>query len=90
MSDFIYSTPFTEGTCVGNPCWYAVPNATGKEIVVLDLYPNTTSNIVVKGMSKIKLSDGGKPAALCDPNAVSNDVGFVCKNGPYIPTKAGA
>lgn len=24
-----------------DPCWYYVANATGKEIIIFDLYPNT-------------------------------------------------
>jgi hypothetical protein len=30
-----------EGSCVSDPCWYAVTNATGKEVVIFDLYPNS-------------------------------------------------
>jgi hypothetical protein len=74
---------------MSDPCWYSVPNATGKETIILDLYPNTTSNIVAKRISKIKPASGAKPAVICDPRAINNDVGFGCKNGPFIPTKAG-
>lgn len=35
------SKPYVEGSCVSDPCWYAVPGATGKEVAILDLYPGT-------------------------------------------------
>ncbi|KAJ3556355.1 hypothetical protein NM688_g2075 [Phlebia brevispora] len=37
----IEDKPFVEGSCVTDPCWYAVPGATGKEVIILDLYPGT-------------------------------------------------
>jgi hypothetical protein len=37
----LYSKPYVEGSCVTDPCWYAVANATGKEVVIFDLYPET-------------------------------------------------
>ncbi|CUA67839.1 hypothetical protein RSOLAG22IIIB_03269 [Rhizoctonia solani] len=82
-------TPYVEGSCITDPCWYAVANATGNEIVIFDLYPNTTSNIIVKDISGIKPVDNAEPAVMCDPTAISKDVGFVCHNGPYVPTVAG-
>ena len=30
-----------------DPCWYAVPGATGKEVAIFDLYPNTGETAVV-------------------------------------------
>jgi polygalacturonase len=33
---------YVEGTCVTDPCWYHVDGDTGKELVVFDLYPNTS------------------------------------------------
>ncbi|CCO27515.1 hypothetical protein BN14_01495 [Rhizoctonia solani AG-1 IB] len=82
-------TPYVEGTCVSNPCWYAVANATGKEIAIFDLYPNTTTNIVARNISGIKPVDGAEPLVLCDPTTVDNDVGFVCQDGPFVPTTVG-
>lgn len=32
---------YFEGSCVSDPCWYAVPNATGREVIIFDLYPDT-------------------------------------------------
>ncbi|KAG6847707.1 hypothetical protein H0H93_006412, partial [Arthromyces matolae] len=32
---------YFEGSCVSDPCWYYVANATGREVVIFDLYPNT-------------------------------------------------
>ncbi|EUC66233.1 glycoside hydrolase family 28 protein [Rhizoctonia solani AG-3 Rhs1AP] len=82
-------TPYLEGSCVTDPCWYAVANTTGKEIVIFDLYPNTTANVVVKNISGIKPVDHAEPAVMCDPTTISNDVGFVCQNGPFVPTAVG-
>ncbi|KAJ4471686.1 pectin lyase-like protein [Lentinula edodes] len=79
---------YVEGSCVTDPCWYAVTNATGKEVIILDLYPNTTSNILAKDIFA-KTETGARVAAMCDPTTISNDVGFVCQDGPFIPTKAG-
>lgn len=89
-SDSMRSTPFVEGTCLGDPCWYAVSGATGKEIAILDLYPNTTSNLVAKRISAIKPVDGAQPAVMCDPTVATQDVGFVCQNGAFVATEAGS
>ncbi|KAJ3715867.1 pectin lyase-like protein [Lentinula raphanica] len=84
----IRDVPYVEGSCVTDPCWYAVTNATGKEVIILDLYPNTTSNILAKDIFA-KTETGAPVAAMCDPSTVTNDVGFVCQDGPFIPTKSG-
>lgn len=62
--------------------------ATGKEAVIFDLYPNTATNIVVKNLVASTLS-GAPIAAMCNSSTISSDVGFVCWNGPYVPTMAG-
>ena len=41
MAKWKRSKPFVEGSCVSDPCWYAVPGATGKEVIIFDLYPGT-------------------------------------------------
>ncbi|KAJ3888884.1 pectin lyase-like protein [Lentinula edodes] len=107
----VRDVPYVEGSCVTDPCWYAVTNATGKEVIILDLYPNTSalsvislakraisntlttvtssaSNILAKDIFA-KTETGARVAAMCDPTTISNDVGFVCQDGPFIPTKAG-
>ncbi|KAG2032978.1 pectin lyase-like protein [Suillus americanus] len=85
----INDTPgYVEGSCVTDPCWYYVSGATGKEAVILDLFPDTATNIVVKSLVARTLS-GAPVAAMCNSSTVSNDVGFVCWNGPYVPTPAG-
>ncbi|KAG8733934.1 hypothetical protein FRC11_014878 [Ceratobasidium sp. 423] len=81
--------PYVEGSCVSDPCWYSVTNATGTEIAILDLYHNTTSNVVAKRISGLRTINRAKPTVMCDPTAIDNDVGFVCQNGLYIPTKVG-
>ncbi|KAG2116331.1 glycoside hydrolase family 28 protein [Suillus cothurnatus] len=85
----INDTPgYVEGSCITDPCWYYVPGATGKEAVIFDLYPDTATNIVVKNLVARTLS-GAPAAAMCNSSTISNDVGFVCWDGPYIPTSAG-
>ncbi|KAL5534476.1 hypothetical protein ACEPAG_938 [Sanghuangporus baumii] len=79
---------YTEGSCISDPCWYAVPGATGKEVIIFDLYPNTTTNIVAKDIFARTESDA-PVAVMCDPDTVTNDVGFVCHDGIFRPTKAG-
>ncbi|KAE9391768.1 pectin lyase-like protein [Gymnopus androsaceus JB14] len=96
IADFLFDdfhgivkdVPFVEGSCVTDPCWYAVANATGKEVIILDLYPNTTSNILAKDIFA-RTETGAPVAAMCNATTISNDVGFVCQDGPFIPTKAG-
>ncbi|KIK71449.1 glycoside hydrolase family 28 protein [Collybiopsis luxurians FD-317 M1] len=88
FSGTIKDVPFVEGSCVTDPCWYFVPGATGKEVIILDLYPNTTSNILAKDIHA-KTETGAPVAAMCSPDTVSSDVGFICQDGPFIPTAAG-
>jgi len=85
----IYDKPgYVEKSCVSDPCWFAVANATGREVAIFDLYPNTTSNIVAKDIFP-KNIDGRPVTVMCNTTTVSNDVGFKCWNGPFIRTKAG-
>jgi hypothetical protein len=37
----IEDKPYVEGTCISDPCWYNVTGATGKEVIILDLYEGT-------------------------------------------------
>ncbi|KAL0952100.1 hypothetical protein HGRIS_008733 [Hohenbuehelia grisea] len=84
----IQDKPFVEGSCVSDPCWYAVTNATGTEVAIFDLYPNTASNIVAKRL--FPRTQTGRPATvLCDSATISTDVGFKCWDGKFVPTKAG-
>ncbi|KAI0368942.1 pectin lyase-like protein [Pilatotrama ljubarskyi] len=79
---------YVEGSCVSDPCWYAVPGATGKEVAILDLYPNTATNIVVKHV--LATTETWSPVrVMCNASTITSDVGFKCWNGLYIPTKAG-
>jgi hypothetical protein len=73
---------------VTDPCWYAVDGATGKEVVILDLYPDTNSGILVEHV--LATTQTHSPVrVMCDPNAVSGDVGFKCMDGLYLPTAKG-
>ncbi|KAJ7144808.1 pectin lyase fold/virulence factor [Mycena crocata] len=84
----IRDKPYVEGSCVIDPCWYFVANATGREVAVFDLYPGTASNILAKDIfattQTLKEVD-----VLCNSTTVTNDVGFKCWNGPFIRAKAG-
>ncbi|EGO19068.1 glycoside hydrolase family 28 protein, partial [Serpula lacrymans var. lacrymans S7.9] len=75
----INDTPgYVEGSCISDPCWYAVTNATGKEVVIFDLYPDTATNIVAKDIFARTLT-GAPVAAMCNTSTISTDVGFVCE-----------
>ncbi|KAI0829019.1 pectin lyase fold/virulence factor [Trametes gibbosa] len=79
---------FVEGSCITDPCWYAVPGATGKEVAILDLYPNTATNIAVKHV--IPRTETGSPVrVMCNSSSITSDVGFKCWDGVFIPTGEG-
>jgi len=84
----IRDVPFVEGSCVTDPCWYAVPNATGKEVIIFDVSPGTEKNLLAKHIIS-RTETGAPPAVLCNSSAVVGDVGFVCQDGKFIPTSAG-
>ncbi|KAG1737019.1 glycoside hydrolase family 28 protein [Suillus lakei] len=85
----INDTPgYVEGSCITDPCWYYVSGATGKEVVIFDLYLGTATNIVAKSLVARTLT-GAPVAVMCNSSTISSDVGFVCLDGPYIPTQAG-
>ncbi|KAK7051487.1 hypothetical protein VNI00_004461 [Paramarasmius palmivorus] len=86
FSGDLRDVPYVEGSCVSDPCWYDVPGATGKEVVIYDLYPETAKNIKVKNV-KVRTQTGAKVAAMCDPSTIDGDVGFKCWNGEFIPTR---
>ncbi|KAF5332966.1 hypothetical protein D9758_018696 [Tetrapyrgos nigripes] len=89
FSGTINDTPgYVEGSCVTDPCWYFVPGATGKEVIIFDLYPNTTANILAKDISSRTVT-GALVEVMCNSKTVSNDVGFECTDGPFVPTAAG-
>ncbi|KAJ2913857.1 hypothetical protein MD484_g6570, partial [Candolleomyces efflorescens] len=63
--------------------------ATGKEVIIFDLYPNTVKNIVARRIAPSTLS-GAPPAVMCDPTILKEDVGFQCVNGPFSRTPGGS
>ncbi|KAJ7203142.1 pectin lyase-like protein, partial [Mycena pura] len=77
-----------EGSCISDPCWYFVANATGREVVILDLYPGTATNVRTKNIVA-RTESGGQVDVMCNPSDVTNDVGFKCQDGPFVRTKAG-
>ncbi|TFK66193.1 pectin lyase-like protein [Pluteus cervinus] len=84
----IRDTPYVEGSCISDPCWYAVPGATGKEVAIFDLYPGTASNILVKDTFP-RTETGAPVTVMCNPETISTDVGFKCWDGKFIRTAAG-
>jgi len=84
----IEDKPFVEGSCVTDPCWYAIPGATGKEVIIFDLYPGTATNILAKDIFSAT-ETGARVAVMCNSTTVSGDVGFVCQDGPFVPTLKG-
>ncbi|KAF8899390.1 pectin lyase-like protein [Infundibulicybe gibba] len=78
----IRDEPYVEGSCVTDPCIYP------QEVVVLDLYPGTATNVLAKNIVG-RTQTGAPAAAMCDPTTVTNDVGFKCWDGLFIPTRAG-
>ncbi|KAF6749325.1 pectin lyase-like protein [Ephemerocybe angulata] len=82
------SPTFFEGTCVSDPCWYYVPGATGREVIIFDLYPETVKNIAARRI--VPVTQKWKPAnVMCNSTVISTDVGFKCQNGLFVPTLAG-
>ncbi|KAF8886440.1 pectin lyase fold/virulence factor [Gymnopilus junonius] len=74
--------PFVEGSCVTDPCWYSVAGATGKEVAIFDLYPDTATNIVAKDI--LAVTETHAPVAvMCNATTVR------ILEGPFIPTRAG-
>jgi len=62
-----------------------VPGATGKEVVIFDLYPDTVTDIVAKELVANTLTSS-PVAVMCNSSTVSSDVGFKCWDGAYILT----
>ncbi|KDQ20171.1 glycoside hydrolase family 28 protein [Botryobasidium botryosum FD-172 SS1] len=77
--------PYKEGTCISDPCWYYVEGATGKEVIIFDLYPGTATNVKTKNIL-VRPQTGAAPRVMCDPTTVTSDPGFICQNGLYRPT----
>ncbi|KAF8312090.1 pectin lyase-like protein [Clavulina sp. PMI_390] len=82
------NVPFVEGSCVTDPCWYYVANATGREIIILDLYPNTATNLTTSNI-QVRPETGAIPAVMCNATTVSSSphLGFKCWDGPYVVEK---
>ena len=87
-----------------DPCWYAVPNATGKEVIIFELSSGTEKTLLAKQI--LAHTETGAPVrVMCNSSDVSTDfihvfsdtsscqvtgdVGFICQNGLFKPTKAG-
>ncbi|KAF8167167.1 pectin lyase-like protein [Crassisporium funariophilum] len=96
IQDFVFEnfvgvvkdTPYVEGSCVTDPCWYFVPGATGKEVAIFDLYPDTAVNVVAKDI--FATTETRAPVAvMCNSTTITTDVGFKCWDGPFVRTKAG-
>ncbi|KAG8903194.1 hypothetical protein FRC01_009292 [Tulasnella sp. 417] len=83
---------WTDGTCVTNPCWNYVQGGDSTQSIIMDLYPNTATNLHFKN---IKVHPYKKPysatTVICDPATLApgeqDTLGFKCQRGPYVPTK---
>ncbi|PIL31273.1 hypothetical protein GSI_05971 [Ganoderma sinense ZZ0214-1] len=95
---------YVEGSCVTDPCWYAVPGATGEEVIIFDLYPDTARHAVLVLMSRIlgaaatnivarhivAATETQSPVrVMCNSSTITSDVGFECWDGLFIPTQEG-
>ncbi|TFK29078.1 pectin lyase-like protein [Coprinopsis marcescibilis] len=83
-------TSWTDGSCISDPCWNYVPGLDEPKAVILDLYPDTATNITLKEINIQPFNNpGGTPNVICDPAALSeaeeSTLGFKCANGPFIP-----
>ncbi|KIM38231.1 glycoside hydrolase family 28 protein [Hebeloma cylindrosporum] len=88
FTGIVKDVPYVEGSCISDPCWYAVPGATGKEVAILDLYPDTAVNVVAKRIIATTETHSAV-AVMCNSTAISTDVGFKCWDGAFVRTKAG-
>ncbi|KAG6919078.1 hypothetical protein DXG01_009331 [Tephrocybe rancida] len=79
---------FTFQNFAGTLDEYFVQNATGRDSIIFDLYPDTATNILAKDIFVVTKSLHSVNV-LCDPVTVTNDVGFKCRDGSYVPTRAG-
>ncbi|KAJ7239762.1 pectin lyase-like protein [Mycena haematopus] len=62
------------GLVISDPCWYFVPNATGREVAILDLYPGTATNVVARTFFR---TETGRPVAvMCNSTTVSDRFDF--------------
>ncbi|GJJ13217.1 hypothetical protein Clacol_007468 [Clathrus columnatus] len=68
FSGTLEDVPFVEGSCISDPCWYAVPGATGKEVVIFDLFPDTATNVLAKNLLGVRTETGAPLRVLCDPS----------------------
>lgn len=84
FSGTLRDTPYVEGSCVSDPCWYAVEGATGHETIIFDLYPGTATTIKAKNIH-IRTQTGVRPEVMCDPSTITSSPGFKCRDGTYIP-----
>ncbi|ORY81303.1 pectin lyase-like protein [Leucosporidium creatinivorum] len=78
-----------DGSCVTNPCWYAVNGTDGTQAIIFDFAKGTdlsATNIVTSNIN-IRPDDGRQATVICDPEALQEtdkQVGFVCHDGLYI------
>ncbi|KAH9932134.1 pectin lyase fold/virulence factor [Epithele typhae] len=87
FSGTINDTPgYVEGSCISDP--YAVEGATGKEVIILDLYPDTATNVFASDISAKTLS-GDPVMAMCNSTTITSNVGFKCWDGLFEPTRGG-
>ncbi|KAF9529082.1 pectin lyase fold/virulence factor [Crepidotus variabilis] len=85
-------TNWTDGTCISNPCWNYVSGIGTTTGVILDLYPDTASNITLEDIAIKPFNQSAQTTVICNSTALApgeQDVlGFQCRNGPFVSTPA--
>ncbi|KAG8981462.1 hypothetical protein FRB90_007243, partial [Tulasnella sp. 427] len=67
---------------------FLVPPAKSPSSSTFTLEPATT-NIVARHVNGIRTDKGVPVQVMCDNSTITSDPGFVCQNGPFIPTPVG-
>jgi len=78
-----------DGSCVTDPCWYFVANATSTPGITFQLLNATAKNIRVENANLLPINEKGTSNVLCDPKSFTDgtsNLGFVCEDGPYQVT----
>jgi len=78
-----------DGSCVTNPCWYAVSGVTNTAGVTFQLLNNTATDVELKNINLLPIDGKGVSDTYCNPSAFvdgTEGLGFVCANGPYQST----
>ncbi|TKA73655.1 hypothetical protein B0A55_06504 [Friedmanniomyces simplex] len=78
-----------DGSCVTDPCWYYVANATNTAGVTMQLLNGTASGVHLENINLLPIDGKGVSDTYCNPDSFTDgteNLGFVCANGPYKAT----